>query len=172
MTSAHDPCFARPISLTVNARERSVVASTRRTLADLLREDLGLTGTHIGCEQGVCGACTVKVDGEIVRSCLVLGVQCDGRSVETIESVALDGELSIEQTAFWEKHGLQCGFCTPGLILTVSDFLDNNGDPTEDEAREAISGNVCRCTGYQFIVDAVLDAAAHRQDARMTSEES
>jgi carbon-monoxide dehydrogenase small subunit len=131
-------------------------------LADVLREQLGLTGTHVGCEQGVCGACTVLVDGRPVRSCLMLGVQCRGCEVTTVEGVAPPGELSVEQQAFWEKHGLQCGFCTPGMIISAMDLLDGNPDPTEDEVRDGMSGNVCRCTGYQFIVDAVMRAAELR----------
>ena len=129
-------------------------------LADFLRRELRLTGTHLGCEHGVCGACTVLVDGEAVRSCLMLAVQADGREVVTTEGLAApDGALSVLQQAFWEKHGLQCGFCTPGMLTTLTAFLRENPDPTEEAVRDALSGNLCRCTGYANIVDAALEAA-------------
>lgn len=163
MTGELDQTQSRSITMKVNRRDRTCVATTRTSLADVLREQLGLTGTHVGCEQGVCGACTVLLNGAPVRSCLVLGVQCDGGEVTTVEGVAPPGELSIEQQAFWEKHGLQCGFCTPGMIISVASFLDRNPRPTEEEVRVGMSGNVCRCTGYQFIVDAVLHAAEMRR---------
>jgi carbon-monoxide dehydrogenase small subunit len=128
-------------------------------LSDFLRHELGLTGTHVGCEHGVCGACTVRLDGEMVRACLALAVQADGLEVETIEGLAPDGELHPIQQAFREQHGLQCGFCTPGMVLTTQRLLEENRDPTEAEIREYLSGNVCRCTGYVGIVNAVAQAA-------------
>jgi carbon-monoxide dehydrogenase small subunit len=147
------------ISISVNSRRYEQPVSVRLSLADFLRESLGLTGTHLGCEHGVCGACTVRVDGAIARSCLLLAVQCDGAEIGTIEGEGRDGGLSPVQEAFWARHGLQCGFCTPGMVLTATDFLARNPDPSEEEVREAMSGNLCRCTGYQFIVDSVLAAA-------------
>jgi carbon-monoxide dehydrogenase small subunit len=159
-TPVADPSLSRAVAVTVNGRRYERTVATRKTLADFIREDLGLTGTHLGCEHGVCGACTVRLDGEIVRSCLLLAVQCDGRALQTIEGVAPGPqELSVMQEAFWEKHGLQCGFCTPGMVLTATDLLEGTPHPTEAEVREAMGGNLCRCTGYQFIVDAVLAAA-------------
>jgi carbon-monoxide dehydrogenase small subunit len=147
------------ISVRVNGRDYEQPVSVRLSLADFLRESLGLTGTHLGCEHGVCGACTVRMDGAIVRSCLLLAVQCDRSEIGTIEGEGTHEELSVVQEAFWAKHGLQCGFCTPGMVLTAGDFLSRNPDPSEEDIREAMSGNLCRCTGYQFIVDAVLAAA-------------
>ena len=149
----------RVITVGVNGRpyERSV--SVRLSLADFLRESVGLTGTHLGCEHGVCGACTVRLDGAIVRSCLLLAVQCDGAEVGTIEGEGSNEALSPVQEAFWACHGLQCGYCTPGMVLTATDLLERNPRPSEAEIREAMSGNLCRCTGYQFIVDSVLAAA-------------
>jgi aerobic-type carbon monoxide dehydrogenase small subunit (CoxS/CutS family) len=137
--------------------EREV--DVRRTLGDFLREDLDLTGTHFGCEHGVCGACTVQVDGRAVRSCLMLAIQANGRSVKTIEGMAPHGSLHPIQQAFWDHKGQQCGFCTPGMILATEDFLRQNPAPTRDEIREGMSGNICRCTGYQFIVDSIEAAA-------------
>ncbi len=147
------------VRLRVNGRPYEVTVEARRSLADALREDLGLTGTHVGCEHGVCGACTVLLDGEPVRSCLLLAVQCEGAELTTVEGLAAGEALHPLQQAFWEHHGLQCGFCTPGILLTVKAFLEENPAPTEAEIREAIAGNLCRCTGYQFIVDAVRAAA-------------
>ncbi|HEV7762033.1 MAG TPA: (2Fe-2S)-binding protein, partial [Acidimicrobiales bacterium] len=136
------------------------VVEPRLTLADFLREELRLTGTHLGCEHGVCGACTVLVDGATVRSCLMFAVQAQGAEVTTIEGIAADdGELSVVQAAFREAHGLQCGFCTPGFVVTVTALLEENPDPSDAEIREALSGNLCRCTGYQGIVKAVQLAA-------------
>ena len=150
----------REITLTVNGESRTATAETRTSLGDFLRQTLGLTGTHLGCEHGVCGACTVLVDGEAVRSCLMLAVQAVDTEVTTVEGLAEDdGTLSALQAAFWKHHGLQCGFCTPGMLTSLSAFLRENPDPSEREVREAISGNICRCTGYQGIVDAALDAA-------------
>jgi carbon-monoxide dehydrogenase small subunit len=135
-------------------------------LADFLRHKLGLTGTHLGCEHGVCGACTVLLDGHSVRGCLTLAVQADGKLVETVEGLAPSStELNTLQQAFWDNHGLQCGFCTPGILMTLTEFLQDNPDPNEVEVREALSGNICRCTGYQGIVDAALEAAANLRDA-------
>ncbi len=150
----------RDIELTVNGESHSANVETRTSLGDFLRQTLGLTGTHLGCEHGVCGACTVLVDGEAVRSCLMLAVQAKGREVTTVEGLSnADGTLHPLQDAFWRNHGLQCGFCTPGMLTSLAAFLEENPDPTEREVREAISGNICRCTGYQGIVDAALDAA-------------
>ena len=149
------------VQVIVNGAARSAVVEPRLTLADFLRERCALTGTHLGCEHGVCGACTVLLDGAAVRSCLVLTVQADGRAVTTIEAVASpEGELSVVQEAFRDCHGLQCGFCTPGFVMSVTAFLRDNPDPTDDEIRQGLSGNLCRCTGYQGILAAVRQAAA------------
>jgi len=148
------------ISVVVNGEERRRRVEARRTLADFIREDCALTGTHLGCEHGVCGACTVIVDGEAVRSCLMFAVQADGADVVTVEGLGgPDGTLSPVQDAFREEHGLQCGFCTPGFVVTVTQLLRENPAPTDDEIREGISGNLCRCTGYQGIVRAVKRAS-------------
>jgi len=147
------------IELTVNGVQRDGMAEPRRTLADFLRDDLGLTGTHLGCEHGVCGACTVLVNGEAVRSCLMFAVQANGQEVTTIEGLASGSKLHPVQEAFWECHGMQCGFCTPGFVMSVYAFLQENPDPCEEEIRPALSGNLCRCTGYQNIVNAVRLAA-------------
>ncbi len=150
----------RDIEVTVNGQRHSATVETRTSLGDFLRQGLGMTGTHMGCEHGVCGACTVLLDGEAVRSCLMLAVQANGHEVTTIEGLAdADGTLSPLQKAFWENYGLQCGFCTPGMLTSLTAFLKENPDPSEREVREAISGNICRCTGYQGIVDAALSAA-------------
>ena len=157
-------------SCTLNGAEHQGEAEPRLLFSDYLRHHAGLTGTHVGCEHGVCGACTVLVDGEAVRSCLMLAVQADGREVTTVEGLIPDsgdnggntddgGDLHPLQDAFWEAHGLQCGFCTPGILMTLVPFLEENPDPSEEEIRHALSGNLCRCTGYQHIVDAVLLAA-------------
>jgi carbon-monoxide dehydrogenase small subunit len=153
------------VELTVNGVPRQAGVPARRLLSDFLRHDLELTGTHVGCEHGVCGACTVLLDGKPVRSCLLFAVSVDGAEITTIEGCGRDGELGPVQQAFWECHGLQCGFCTPGFVTTISAFLDENPDPTEDEARHAIAGNLCRCTGYQNIVSSVLRAAELRKQA-------
>jgi len=148
------------VSLVVNGTRREVDVPARRLLSDVLRHDLGLTGTHVGCEHGVCGACTVLVDGAPMRSCLLFAVSVDGAEVTTIEGCrAADGSLGPVQAAFRDCHALQCGFCTPGFVTTVTAYLRENRAPTEAEAREAISGNLCRCTGYQNIVAAVLKSA-------------
>ena len=158
------------LQVTVNGRVRRAIAEPRLTLADFLRERLQLTGTHLGCEHGVCGACTVLLDGEAVRSCLVFAVQADGAEITTVEGIAdSDGTLSPVQQAFREQHGLQCGFCTPGFITSVTAFLRDNPDPTDEQIREALSGNLCRCTGYQSIIDGVL-LAAQRSRADVGSD--
>jgi carbon-monoxide dehydrogenase small subunit len=152
------------ISLTVNGRAYEREVEPRLLLSDFLRHELALTGTHVGCEHGVCGACTILFDGEPVRSCILLAVQADGHALTTVEALAPSrDELHPLQEAFWECHGLQCGFCTPGFLMTLVPFLEENPDPSEAEIRQAISGNLCRCTGYQHIVDAVKLAAARRR---------
>jgi carbon-monoxide dehydrogenase small subunit len=150
----------RTIHVTVNGQRYERTVEPRLTLADFLRDSLGLTGTHVGCEHGVCGACTVLHEGQPVRSCLMLAVQLDGAGLTTIEGVADGDTLHPVQQAFWDHHGLQCGFCTPGIVLTAKALLEENPRPTDAEIREAISGNLCRCTGYHFIVEAIR-AAAH-----------
>ena len=157
---------SRTITVTVNRQVHERTVETRLTLADFLRHELNLTGTHVGCEHGVCGACTVLVNGRSVRSCLMLAVQCDGEEVATVESLAEGGGLNSLQQAFQDHHGLQCGFCTPGMLTTLIEFLRDNPDPTEAEVRVAISGNLCRCTGYQGIVVAALDAARRMRAAK------
>jgi carbon-monoxide dehydrogenase small subunit len=148
------------VQMTVNGGERSATVEPRLTLADFLRERCRLTGTHLGCEHGVCGACTVLVDGEAVRACLMFAVQANGTQVTTIEGFAGDdGELTEVQAAFRDAHGLQCGFCTPGFVVTVTAFLRDHPDPTDEQIREGLSGNLCRCTGYQGILVAVRQAA-------------
>jgi aerobic carbon-monoxide dehydrogenase small subunit len=148
------------VSLSVNGTSRDVEVEPRTLLSDLLRETLGLTGTKVGCDTSQCGSCTVHLDGMAVKSCTVLAVQADGHAVRTIEGMAVDGVLHPVQSAFWEKHGLQCGFCTPGMIMTVAALLERTPDPSEEEIRHALEGNLCRCTGYQNIVRAVQEAAA------------
>jgi aerobic carbon-monoxide dehydrogenase small subunit len=147
------------IALTVNGEARRASVEARKTLADVIRQDLGLTGTHVGCEHGVCGACTVLVDGAATRSCLMLGVQADGSIVTTVEGLAVDGEMNRLQRAMWESHAFQCGFCTPGFLMQLTELLSENATPTEAEIREALSGNICRCTGYESIVNGALLAA-------------
>lgn len=148
----------RPISLTVNGRTYEALVEPRRLLSDVLREDLGLTGTHVGCEHGVCGACTVLIDDRPARACLTYAIQMEGHEITTIEAIGEDG-MSPLQRALHQEHGLQCGFCTPGIIMTFEAFLRETPDPTEEEVRETLSGNICRCTGYQNIVAAILKAA-------------
>ncbi|HEU5303751.1 MAG TPA: (2Fe-2S)-binding protein [Gemmatimonadales bacterium] len=150
----------RPLSLTVNGTVRTATVEPRALLVHVLRDDFDLTGTHIGCDTSQCGACTVLIDGRAVKSCTQLAVQCEGQAITTIEGFGTSDLLHPLQAAFWEKHGLQCGFCTPGMILTAADFLASNPDPTEAEIRHALEGNYCRCTGYQNIVAAVQSAAA------------
>ncbi len=148
------------ISLTVNGESVRETVEPRKTLVDFLREDLGLTGSHVGCEHGVCGACTVLLDGEPIRACLMLAVQAGGREIGTIEGVApSEEELHPLQEAFWAKHGLQCGYCTPGIIMSACAFLKERPAPTEGEIREMLAGHLCRCTGYHFIVEAIAEAA-------------
>jgi aerobic-type carbon monoxide dehydrogenase small subunit (CoxS/CutS family) len=148
------------IALTVNGARHEVAVESRRTLADVLRHDLGYTGTHLGCEHGICGACTVLVDGQPTRSCLVFGVQADDAEVETVEGLAGDdGALNPLQDAFGAHHALQCGFCTPGFLMLATALLRENPDPSDDEIREAMASNICRCTGYQSILEAVRAAA-------------
>ena len=153
MTDQHD------IQVTINGKEYTRQVESRLLLSDFLRHDLGLTGTHVGCEQGVCGACTVLVDGQPVRSCLMFAVQADGHELQTVESLGTPDNLHPVQEAFHEAHALQCRFCTPGCLMTLVPYLEQNPDATEDEIRLALSGNLCRCTGYQHIVDAALLAA-------------
>ena len=147
------------IRVRVNGKERESTVEPRLLLVHYLREHLGLTGTHIGCETSICGACTVLVDGEAVKSCTLLAVQADGGEVTTIEGLAKDGNLHALQEGFWEEHGLQCGFCTPGMIMAACNLLNQNPDPPEREIRHALEGNLCRCTGYEHIVNAVQYAA-------------
>jgi len=154
-----------PMKITVNGREHAFEVESRRTLADVLRHDLGYTGTHLGCEHGICGACTVLLDGLPVRSCLVFGVQADGCEVETVEGLESEGRLNPLQEAFSAHHALQCGFCTPGFLMLATGFLRENVDPTEEEIREAMSSNLCRCTGYQGIIEAVQAAAGQEPEA-------
>jgi carbon-monoxide dehydrogenase small subunit len=148
-----------PISLTVNGEKVSRNVQVRSHLADFLRQDLRLTGTHLGCEHGVCGACTIRVDGRIVRSCLMLAVQADGCVVETIEGISASGEIAVLQDAFVENNGVQCGYCTPGMLMAASALLSSESSPTRERIREYLSGNICRCTGYQAIIDSVEAAS-------------
>ena len=155
------------VTLRVNGVMRETSVPARRLLSDCLRHDLELTGTHVGCEHGVCGACTVLVDGRPMRSCLMLAVSAQGYDITTVEGLARDdGSMHPVQQAFWECHGLQCGFCTPGFLTTIAAFVEENPSPTEEEAVEAISGNLCRCTGYQNIVRSVLRAAELRRESQ------
>ena len=149
----------RKVSLTVNGTSSEREVESRLTLVDFIRHELNLTGTHVGCEHGVCGACTVLMDGAAVRACLLLAVQANGKRIDTVEGLADGDKLNPLQEAFRDNHGLQCGFCTPGMLMTLTEFLREQPNPTEREVREAISGNLCRCTGYQSIVAAALDAA-------------
>lgn len=148
----------RTIRVTVNGKACNRTVPVRRLLSEFVREDLGLTGTHVGCEHGVCGSCTILLNGETVRACLMLAVQVDGAEIETVESLAEDGKLHPIQQAFRTEHGLQCGFCTPGILMTVKEFLGSRKGASEEEIRHALSGNLCRCTGYQNIVKAVETA--------------
>ncbi len=153
MSDLHD------ITITVNGTQYERTVESRLLLSDFLRHDLGLTGTHVGCEHGVCGACTILLDGQPVRSCLMFAVQASGHEISTVEGLGTMENLHPIQEAFQEKHGLQCGYCTPGILMTLVPFLADNPDPTEEEIREGIAGNLCRCTGYQNIVDATQLAA-------------
>jgi aerobic carbon-monoxide dehydrogenase small subunit len=154
------------VTLTVNGEAVSQSVEARKSLVDFLREDLALTGSHVGCEHGVCGACTVRVNGAIVRGCLTLAVACDGAIVETIEGVSDAGEITDLQEAFEKRNALQCGFCTPGMLLTAQELLQHSKSPSREQIREHLSGNYCRCTGYQAIVDAVEAVAAARSRGR------
>jgi carbon-monoxide dehydrogenase small subunit len=154
------------ITVTVNGRRYSHEVEPRLLLVHYLRDVLGLTGTHIGCETGVCGACTVLLNGQAVKSCMLFAVQVDGQEITTIEGLASDGQLHPVQQGFWEKHGLQCGYCTPGMILAAVQLLQRNPNPTEEEIRHALVGNLCRCTGYQQIVEAVQWAAERMREGR------
>jgi 2-furoyl-CoA dehydrogenase 2Fe-2S iron sulfur subunit len=152
------------VSFELNGRQVSGFAEPRMLLADFLRHEIGATGTHVGCEHGVCGACTVRLDGVAIRSCLTFAAQADGRRVETVEGLAAaDGTLTRLQAAFRKHHALQCGFCTPGILMSVMDFLSRNAKPSESEVREMLSGHLCRCTGYAGMVRAVLEVAAERE---------
>jgi aerobic-type carbon monoxide dehydrogenase small subunit (CoxS/CutS family) len=157
------------VHLTVNGKERGGRAEARTTLADFLRHELGLSGTHLGCEHGVCGACTVIVDGAAVRSCLMLAVQADGAAVETVEGLADGEELSPLQEAFHRNHALQCGFCTPGFLMSITAALREGPVRTREQAREVLSGNICRCTGYASMIKAVLEASARQPTAGLGS---
>ncbi len=159
------PQAYRSVEITVNGQTYNKQVEPRRLLSDFLRDDLDLRGTHVGCEHGICGACTVLMNGHTGRSCLMFAVQANGAEITTIEGLATNGELHPLQEGFWENHGLQCGFCTPGFLLSACELLERNPDPTEEEVRVGLSGNMCRCTGYQGIVDSVL-AAAEKMKAR------
>ena len=148
-----------PVNITVNGKAQTSEVEPRLLLVHYLRDVLGLTGTHVGCETSICGACTVMLDGQSVKSCTVLAVQADGSTITTIEGMAREGQLHPIQDGFWERHGLQCGYCTPGMIMSSSQILDRNPNPSQDEIRHGLEGNLCRCTGYQHIVEAVQYAA-------------
>lgn len=163
MHSSTDAVETAEITLTVNGATRACLVPVRRNLVDFLRHDLGLTGSHVGCEHGVCGACNVRVDGKVVRGCLMLAVQADGATVDTIEGLAESGEIADLQQAFVERNALQCGYCTPGMLMTSSELLDRCPRPDRQQIRHAISGNYCRCTGYHAIVDAIEQVAADRK---------
>ena len=151
---------ATELTITVNGTRYARAVEPRRLLSDFIRHDLGLTGTHVGCEHGVCGMCTVLIEGQTARTCLTFAVQVDGAEITTVEALGTPAKLHPLQQAFWEKHGLQCGYCTPAMLLTAVELLNNNPNPTRNEICEAMSANLCRCTGYQTIVDAVESAAA------------
>ena len=153
-----------PVAVTVNGVPHERLVEPRLLLSDFVRHELHLYGTHVGCEHGVCGACTVLIEGRSARSCLMLAVQCDGADVATVEGLATNGALNPLQQAFQDFHGLQCGFCTPGVLMTLTEFLRDHADPTEAEVREVLSGNLCRCTGYQGMVDAALAAAKRARE--------
>ena len=158
------PVSSKAISVTINGELHEREVEARRLLIHFLRDDLDLTGSHVGCDTGNCGACSVLLDGSLVKSCMLLAVQADGASIETVESLASDGQLHVLQRAFSDHHALQCGYCTPGMLMSAKYLLDNNPEPTEHEIRRAIQGNICRCTGYVNIVDAI--AAAARGEVR------
>jgi aerobic carbon-monoxide dehydrogenase small subunit len=158
------------VSISVNGQTREAEVEPRLLLVHFLRDKLGLTGTHVGCDTSSCGACTCHVDGEAVKTCTVLTVQADGSEVTTIEGLGREDDLHPMQEAFWEKHGLQCGYCTPGMIMASTDLLNHNPDPSEHEIREALAGNLCRCTGYHNIVKAVQEAAKHPRRAAVPED--
>ena len=160
----------KAINITVNGTAQQHEIEPRLLLVHYLRDELGLTGTHIGCETSICGACTVMVDGKSVKSCTMFAVQVDGAEVKTIEGLAANGELHPVQQGFWEQHGLQCGYCTPGMIMAAAQMLDRNPDPTEEEIRHGLEGNLCRCTGYQHIVEAVQFAARQMKGKAATGD--
>jgi carbon-monoxide dehydrogenase small subunit len=168
MTVSRGREATREIRVTVNGQVHELAVPVRKTLLDVLREDLGLTGTHAGCEHGICGCCNVLLDGQGVRSCLMFAVQADGHELTTVEGLARDGELHPLQRAFAEHHALQCGYCTPGMLIAAHELLEQNASPTEREIREAIAGNLCRCTGYVQIVEAIAAAARDLAAARGT----
>lgn len=160
------------ITLTVNGRGYTLAVEPRRLLVDVLRDDFGLTGTHIGCEHGVCGTCTVLLDGASIRSCITLAVQADGCEISTVEGLADGAILHPLQEEFWDKQGLQCGYCTPGMLMRACELLERTPDPTAEQVREGIASNLCRCTGYQYIVEAVLAAAPRMRDGGRTPTEA
>ena len=159
----------RDIKVNINGTEHACSVETRVNLADFLRHQIGLTGTHVGCEHGVCGACTVLVEGQSVRACLMLAAQADGTRVVTVEGLTPADGLSPLQQSFWDKHGLQCGYCTPGVLVSLTELLESNASPTEAEVREVLSGHLCRCTGYQNIVAAAMDAAEQIKAAKLAA---
>lgn len=159
----------RDIKVNINGTEHACSVETRVNLADFLRHQIGLTGTHVGCEHGVCGACTVLVEGQSVRACLMLAAQADGKRVVTVEGLTPADGLSPLQQSFWDKHGLQCGYCTPGVLVSLTELLESNAAPTEAEVREVLSGHLCRCTGYQNIVAAAMDAAEQIKAAKLVA---
>ena len=159
----------RDIKVNINGTEHACSVETRVNRADFLRHQIGLTGTHVGCEHGVCGACTVLVEGQSVRACLMLAAQADGKRVVTVEGLTPADGLSPLQQSFWDKHGLQCGYCTPGVLVSLTELLESNASPTEAEVREVLSGHLCRCTGYQNIVAAAMDAAEQIKAAKLAA---
>ncbi len=159
----------RDIKVNINGTEHACSVETRVNLADFLRHQIGLTGTHVGCEHGVCGACTVLVEGQSVRACLMLAAQADGKRVVTVEGLTPADGLSPLQQSFWDKHGLQCGYCTPGVLVSLTELLESNAAPTEADVREVLSGHLCRCTGYQNIVAAAMDAAEQIKAAKLAA---
>ncbi|MGY1692576.1 (2Fe-2S)-binding protein [Geodermatophilus sp. SYSU D01105] len=159
------------ITLTVNGRRHTLAVEPRRLLVDVLRDDLGLVGTHIGCEHGVCGTCTVLLDGASIRSCTTLAVQADGRTVRTVEGLGDGADLHPLQEEFWDKQGLQCGYCTPGMLMRAVEILETDPDPSPERVREEIASNLCRCTGYQFIVEAVVSAGERMRQADAATSE-
>ena len=159
----------RDIKVNINGTEHACSVETRVNLADFLRHQIGLTGTHVGCEHGVCGACTVLVEGQSVRACLMLAAQADGKRVVTVEGLTPADGLSPLQQSFWDKHGLQCGYCTPGVLVSLTELLESNAAPTEAEVREVLSGHLCRCTGYQNIVAAAMGAAEQIKAAKLAA---